>query len=159
MRANPVKKETKAMKKVVTKSAKDKKPAKPVKPAGMKAVYAKALKAAGYEYEERADRLIFAVKEDTFVQMIEEKVPERFSLVSGFTVAKIKYPIEIFEEMNLTMLTTPYVRVYCESAEKKGEFVVLFEVSQVCSKAQIPMLLKVGVASITKAMEMFGDMN
>lgn len=135
------------------------KPSKPVKLAGMKAVYAKAVKAAGYTCEEREDRLIFTVKEDTFVLMIEEKVPERFSLVSGFTVEKIKYPIDIFEEMNLTMLTTPYVRVYCESAEKKGEFVVLFEVSQICAKAQIPMLLKAGIESIAKAMEMFGDMN
>jgi hypothetical protein len=37
--------------------------------------------------------------------------------------------------------------------------VVLFEISQICAKAQIPMLLKVGVETIAKAMEMFGDMN
>ncbi len=148
-----------ALKKAAKKGPGEKKPVKPAPAAVMKSVYAKALKAAGYAFDERADRLIFAVKEDTFILMIEEKAPERFSLVSGFTLEKIKYPIEIFEEMNLTMQTTPYVRVYSESAGKKGQFVVLFEISQICAKAQIPMLLKAGVEAITRAMEMFGDMN
>lgn len=147
------------MKKDVTKSVSEKLPAKPAKPAGLKGVYAKALAAAGYAYEVGADRLIFTLKDDTFILMIDEKVPERFSLVSGFTLEKIKYPIEIFEEMNLTMQTTPYVRVYSESTGKKGGFVVLFEISQICAKTQIPMLLKAGVETITRAMEMFGDMN
>ena len=147
------------MKKDATKMPSEKKPAKTALPAGLKAAYAKVLKAAGYDYEEQEDRLIFSVKDDTFILMLDEKVPERFSLVSGFTLEKIKYPIEIFEEMNLTMQTTPYVRVYSESAGKKGEFVVLFEISQICAKAQIPLLLKSGVETITRAMEMFGDMN
>ena len=136
-----------------------KRTAAPAKPTGLKSAYAKALKAAGPVYEERDDRLIVTVKEDTFILMIDEKAPERFSLISGFTLEKIKYPIEIFEEMNLTMLTTPYVRVYSEPAEKKGEYVVLFEVCQICAKAQIPMLLEAGIETISKAMEMFGDMN
>jgi len=136
-----------------------KKTAAPAKSTGLKAAYAKALKAAGYAFEDHEDRLIVTVKDDTYILMIDEKVPERFSLISGFTLEKIKYPIEIFEEMNLTMLTTPYVRVYSEPAEKKGEYVVLFEVSQICAKTQIPMLLKAGIETISKAMEMFGDMN
>ena len=141
------------------KATTSKKTAAPAKRTGLKAVYAKALKAAGHTHEEHEDRLIITVKEDTFILMIDEEVPERFSLISGFTLEKIKYPIEIFEEMNLTMLTTPYVRVYSESAAKKGEYVVLFEVSQICAKTQIPMLLKAGIETISKAMEMFGDMN
>ncbi len=140
------------------------KPAKPVaKPAKLEdlksSVYVKALKAAGYAFEAREDRLIFMIEDDTFILMVEENAPERFSLISGFTLEKIKYPIEIFEEMNLTMQTTPYVRVYSESAGKKGDFVVLFEICQICDKSQIPMLLEVGVETITRAMEMFGDLN
>ena len=141
------------------KATTSKKTAVPAKPAGMAAVYAKALTATGLTFETREDRLIVTVKDNTFILMIDEQEPERFSLVSGFTLEKIKYPIEIFEEMNLTMLTTPYVRVYSEPAEKKGEYVVLFEVSQICAKSQIPMLLKVGMETISKAMEMFGDLN
>jgi hypothetical protein len=147
------------MNKVAAKNPGAKKHAEPAKVADVKGTYAKALTAAGYAYDEKADRLIFSAKDDTFILMIDEKVPERFSLVSGFTLEDIKYPIEIFEEMNLTMQTTPYVRVYSETAGKTGEFVVLFEISQICAKAQIPMLLKVGVETIAKAMEMFGDMN
>lgn len=147
------------MKKVVKKSLSEKSPVQPAKPAGLKGVYAKALTAAGCAYEEREDRLIFTLKDDTFILMIDEKAPERFSLVSGFTLEKIKYPVEIFEEMNLTMQTTPYVRVYSESSGKQGGFVILFEISQLCAKSQIPLLLKAGVETITRAMEMFGDMN
>lgn len=147
------------MKKVVTKTPVEKKQSEPAKSVDVKGVYAKALKAAGYAYDEREDRLIFSVNDDTFILMIDEEAPERFSLVSGFTLEKIKYPVEIFEEMNLTMQTTPYVRVYSESAGTKGEFVVLFEISQICAKTQIPMLLKSGIETIAKAMEMFGDMN
>lgn len=158
--AKPAKPAKPAASSKAVKPVKPAKSAKPVKLEDLKSsVYVKALKAAGYAFEAREDRLIFMIKDDTFILMVEENAPERFSLISGFTLEKIKYPIEIFEEMNLTMQTTPYVRVYSESAGKKGDFVVLFEICQICDKSQIPMLLEVGVATITRAMEMFGDLN